>query len=109
MIRRPPRSTLFPYTTLFRSEYAEQDYAGRFQRLGARARLVFLDAIRPQIHRIAGHARSRRAGPRRRVGLRTLPERHVHLHRIGGLPAIAPRSARGGSAVWRTARGLASG
>src|SRR5256885_5947268 len=22
MIRRPPRSTLFPYTTLFRSEYA---------------------------------------------------------------------------------------
>src|SRR3712207_9259154 len=24
MIRRPPRSTLFPYTTLFRSMYAEQ-------------------------------------------------------------------------------------
>src|SRR5258708_9594351 len=23
MIRRPPRSTLFPYTTLFRSQYAE--------------------------------------------------------------------------------------
>src|SRR2546428_10270797 len=27
MIRRPPRSTLFPYTTLFRSEY-EQRIAG---------------------------------------------------------------------------------
>src|SRR3712207_7822134 len=25
MIRRPPRSTLFPYTTLFRSEDAEDD------------------------------------------------------------------------------------
>src|SRR2546427_8294564 len=25
MIRRPPRSTLFPYTTLFRSERAEWD------------------------------------------------------------------------------------
>src|SRR2546421_6912933 len=25
MIRRPPRSTLFPYTTLFRSEHDEQD------------------------------------------------------------------------------------
>src|SRR3712207_3887630 len=25
MIRRPPRSTLFPYTTLFRSEEAERD------------------------------------------------------------------------------------
>src|SRR5258708_28627202 len=24
MIRRPPRSTLFPYTTLFRSEFARQ-------------------------------------------------------------------------------------
>src|SRR4029434_1708435 len=25
MIRRPPRSTLFPYTTLFRSRYGEMD------------------------------------------------------------------------------------
>src|SRR2546422_1124502 len=28
MIRRPPRSTLFPYTTLFRSE-AQQEFLGR--------------------------------------------------------------------------------
>src|SRR3712207_7678770 len=27
MIRRPPRSTLFPYTTLFRSEVVYQDLA----------------------------------------------------------------------------------
>src|SRR2546430_13650577 len=26
MIRRPPRSTLFPYTTLFRSEYFRQGF-----------------------------------------------------------------------------------
>src|SRR5256885_11377476 len=26
MIRRPPRSTLFPYTTLFRSESREKDF-----------------------------------------------------------------------------------
>src|SRR3989449_6607780 len=26
MIRRPPRSTLFPYTTLFRSYFRELDY-----------------------------------------------------------------------------------
>src|SRR3712207_4016240 len=25
MIRRPPRSTLFPYTTLFRSDYTSED------------------------------------------------------------------------------------
>src|SRR3989442_6443787 len=29
MIRRPPRSTLFPYTTLFRSELAERLYGKR--------------------------------------------------------------------------------
>src|SRR3712207_8778130 len=28
MIRRPPRSTLFPYTTLFRSERAEAEDVG---------------------------------------------------------------------------------
>src|SRR2546425_8255357 len=28
MIRRPPRSTLFPYTTLFRSQQAEPERAG---------------------------------------------------------------------------------
>src|SRR5437016_8685575 len=28
MLRRPPRSTLFPYTTLFRSEYDWDDYKG---------------------------------------------------------------------------------
>src|SRR5256885_9331934 len=28
MIRRPPRSTLFPYTTLFRSERAQNEKAG---------------------------------------------------------------------------------
>src|SRR2546421_4302339 len=28
MIRRPPRSTLFPYTTLFRSQAGDQDAIG---------------------------------------------------------------------------------
>src|SRR3712207_8386725 len=29
MIRRPPRSTLFPYTTLFRSGYTPKDLTGK--------------------------------------------------------------------------------
>src|SRR2546422_8275200 len=29
MIRRPPRSTLFPYTTLFRSRVHRRDHRGR--------------------------------------------------------------------------------
>src|SRR3712207_8103737 len=36
MIRRPPRSTLFPYTTLFRSEHDERQHARR--RDGSRER-----------------------------------------------------------------------
>src|SRR2546422_5151074 len=31
MIRRPPRSTLFPYTTLFRSLVAGTKYRGEFE------------------------------------------------------------------------------
>src|SRR2546429_3892110 len=38
MIRRPPRSTLFPYTTLFRSEAGEQD--GRGDQAGDHRRVV---------------------------------------------------------------------
>src|SRR3712207_9139274 len=32
MIRRPPRSTLFPYTTLFRSIWSASGYVGAFTR-----------------------------------------------------------------------------
>src|SRR3712207_8378778 len=34
MIRRPPRSTLFPYTTLFRSVYEPQPYPAEDPLLG---------------------------------------------------------------------------
>src|SRR2546427_4178334 len=39
MIRRPPRSTLFPYTTLFRSWAAQP---GAIETAGARAFVVYL-------------------------------------------------------------------
>src|SRR3712207_8226486 len=34
MIRRPPRSTLFPYTTLFRSQYHDRGPPARLKGLG---------------------------------------------------------------------------
>src|SRR3712207_9515133 len=34
MIRRPPRSTLFPYTTLFRSQFLDLQYRAQAGRLG---------------------------------------------------------------------------
>src|SRR5437867_9230079 len=43
MIRRPPRSTLFPYTTLFRSvrrQCQRQERRGTARRTGARRRAV---------------------------------------------------------------------
>src|SRR2546430_13291811 len=39
MIRRPPRSTLFPYTTLFRSQEVERA-AFRVRALGGEARIA---------------------------------------------------------------------
>src|SRR2546430_10467654 len=47
MIRRPPRSTLFPYTTLFRSVRRKPGRAGDDRRpRGAHARLRPLDRVR---------------------------------------------------------------
>src|SRR5258708_26626066 len=37
MIRRPPRSTLFPYTTLFRSPIRERGFGGSSKQCRARA------------------------------------------------------------------------
>src|SRR2546430_8810239 len=66
MIRRPPRSTLFPYTTLFRSLHPGRA-AGR-ARAAARLRLRHRDGRVERfpgdpdqpaaVHRHAGHARS---------------------------------------------------
>src|SRR2546422_5543733 len=55
MIRRPPRSTLFPYTTLFRSPLLLEHYAGRLAR--RRAALAFrgdvaVDGERPDLSRV---------------------------------------------------------
>src|SRR3712207_8504832 len=40
MIRRPPRSTLFPYTTLFRSRVCGGDDAGQIGAVGRVPRLL---------------------------------------------------------------------
>src|SRR5687768_18236995 len=64
MIRRPPRSTLFPYTTLFRSQDA-RDGIG----LGQAGRLVVVHDRRRLAARISGEARG---GQRRRGGVEIL-------------------------------------
>src|SRR3712207_7135205 len=48
MIRRPPRSTLFPYTTLFRSEGA------RLDKLGGSTWANVTDKVRKRVKALAG-------------------------------------------------------
>src|SRR3712207_8305098 len=71
MIRRPPRSTLFPYTTLFRSEYLdgiEHDLTERGLQVTAELRRgavsrELLDAAEPgDLYVMSSHGRS---GPAR--------------------------------------------
>src|SRR5256885_7342929 len=45
MIRRPPRSTLFPYTTLFRSQEKLGDHLKRIQRAGERMNRLIQDLL----------------------------------------------------------------
>src|SRR3712207_8996160 len=47
MIRRPPRSTLFPYTTLFRSGVDDQRAVGLVVDVGVPAAGVPLEVARP--------------------------------------------------------------
>src|SRR2546427_4491064 len=56
MIRRPPRSTLFPYTTLFRSRVAEQpEQVLPQERRRAGLRQVEVRAEEPVEHRSEEH------------------------------------------------------
>src|SRR2546430_4815119 len=60
MIRRPPRSTLFPYTTLFRSEEGGPGEVGG-ERVGGGERHLMVVGVR-----VAPlHPRERRSGERR--------------------------------------------
>src|SRR5438046_8470738 len=50
MIRRPPRSTLFPYTTLFRSTFASVRSANRAARSAERSLLAGIRPLRSEEH-----------------------------------------------------------
>src|SRR5437762_8622854 len=60
MLRRPPRSTLFPYTTLFRSDGGGDVDGGDFR--------VFVGQRHRAVAGRVGHAAARRADRGRAVG-----------------------------------------
>src|SRR3712207_9033695 len=78
MIRRPPRSTLFPYTTLFRSELRRD--RRRPGELGLR--LAGGQGLEPRhAQRTAAHAR-RWSGSRRRARHRPRPRSEEHTSEL---------------------------
>src|SRR2546430_8901632 len=56
MIRRPPRSTLFPYTTLFRSSWI--DWSLHCGESTSRSSLPWRNPCRPERQRLRSDARS---------------------------------------------------
>src|SRR5256886_7229182 len=87
MIRRPPRSTLFPYTTLFRSAPARCARPGE----GAEARRVRHDELLDSVE-----ARS--------LARAAAPHRHPHGERLGGAGAVRRLEYLPGRAVDPAAR-----
>src|SRR5256886_9950789 len=88
MIRRPPRSTLFPYTTLFRSHPGSDVPVGTL--VAAELKHVHVDARRPEIVRLALDE-MRGAG---RPGCRPGAGDHEHADRCHGSRALTGRLAR---------------
>src|SRR3712207_6873138 len=76
MIRRPPRSTLFPYTTLFRSQHAS---AGQVERMEAGLELpqvVAVDAVELAHPSEMGRSGGRRVQDRKSTRLNSS---HAHI------------------------------
>src|SRR3989449_9705935 len=76
MIRRPPRSTLFPYTTLFRSPYGERTQVARER------------TIRGTIHQ-QGHRGVRRSLQRDREAQREAQRARVLIAQAGDERLVA--------------------
>src|SRR2546426_12321766 len=93
MIRRPPRSTLFPYTTLFRSDHRVGYGAAHAQRLAGDGRSILIARhVEPRLHHTVHdpHVAGRLIGGRRfredddAVGvLNDVVYRALHRRRLG--------------------------
>src|SRR2546430_5334797 len=94
MIRRPPRSTLFPYTTLFRSlsESAKQTALSIFEALGvAEAKIHNVDISKIHFHEV-GAVRSEEhtselQSQSNLVCRLLLEKKKTHERRTGNTPA----------------------
>src|SRR5256885_12549138 len=107
MIRRPPRSTLFPYTTLFRSgdRSGEMGAAGEsHRRAAARARRGATARIMAAAARAPGARSARRRDARRE--LLTVDPR-IDFRHLGAAQVRLPAAPPPASVVWRRPAGAA--
>src|SRR3712207_6218018 len=96
MIRRPPRSTLFPYTTLFRSERGAGGDVGPQDLAGGDVGDAEVGGEQRGLSALAGPGRAQQDDAHRTVLQRAAPQR-----RDGDLQASGPerRGGRGGGAM----------
>src|SRR2546421_9293804 len=115
MIRRPPRSTLFPYTTLFRSVDSIRwrpfpAFEAIASELGGRHVFVLIDSLRPALldkdlrvewrsdHRLPLQAGSYIEKPVFHVDIGYVTERRGSIHQIRNKPLRVLRPAPDGRA-----------
>src|SRR2546427_11800162 len=99
MIRRPPRSTLFPYTTLFRSETAGDDdpldFAGAFIELrDLRIPEQLLDREVPHVTVAAEQLHRLRRDPHRGLGREQLGHARLRREALAPVDEIGRASCR---------------
>src|SRR2546427_2593131 len=92
MIRRPPRSTLFPYTTLFRSPLLRVGavYPGVLAEVTARIAVVTISTIWRNSFRSEEHTSELQS--QSNLVCRLLLEKKIYLpyfHLVGGIPVGA--------------------
>src|SRR5260370_9357761 len=75
MIRRPPRSTLFPYTTLFRSLGPKKTWVIAIDRRGAERMAYSVGGGKKLIDHEPMRMQMQRKGAKRRVSMRALRAR----------------------------------
>src|SRR2546427_11598174 len=102
MIRRPPRSTLFPYTTLFRScfELSVQHAARQWSAEHGEITILYRPARQPWLARVMETARNRpgvQAVPTTLAGVRQMIKALRKGAAVGLLPDQVPPEGQG---VW---------
>src|SRR3712207_8472245 len=81
MIRRPPRSTLFPYTTLFRSAFGDEERADHRRRFPGLQDMGEVAALHPE-RRVHGQLQAFEHGLEQEAGARVIVRSEEHTSEL---------------------------